>query len=297
MNPAIADGNNYTASIMWCPSVSLAVWSNAWLAGVAAPDDVLDALSAWAPRHSVTAYDSVAATRTGLPWPDLTDAGVVSLLPTLRTAAGPATGGPAFSVVLPVPGDVRGLAAGTQFQTDAVAAGEAIIVRRPDSTGIGLVPDFLYADDDDPDYDPEPSALSWTVFSLTRPPVAPHEDLGQAEFDLRAAVRSAADAMVTLRAGLTGADVDDPRGMVEQVLEASRLHRAPDYAPERALRVLENAAHVDAIITVSAGLMPIGLQSSSEVQTASDALRPLTGVVRSARLAAVDAILAAAWQR
>ena len=50
--------------------------------------------------------------------------------------------------------------------------------------------------------------------------------------------------------------------------------------------MLENAAHVDAIITVSAGLMPIGLQSSSEVQIANDALRPLSGVVRSARLAA-----------
>ena len=56
---------------MWCPSVSLSVWANAWLAGVAAPDDVLDALSQWAPRHSVTAYDAVAAGRTGLPWPDV----------------------------------------------------------------------------------------------------------------------------------------------------------------------------------------------------------------------------------
>ena len=56
---------------MWCPSVSLSVWANAWLAGKAAPDDVLDALSQWAPRHSVAAYDSVAAGSTGLPWPDM----------------------------------------------------------------------------------------------------------------------------------------------------------------------------------------------------------------------------------
>src|ERR1700709_630771 len=126
--PARGVGNNYTACIMWCPSVSLSVWANAWLAGVAAPDDVLDALSLWAPRHSVTAYDSVAAGRTGLPWPDLTDAGAVSMLQTLRTAAGPPTGAPAMTVVLPVPGDVRGLAAGTQFQTDAIGAGEALIV-------------------------------------------------------------------------------------------------------------------------------------------------------------------------
>jgi formyl-CoA transferase len=73
---------------MWCPSVSLSVWTNAWLAGHAAPDDVLDALNAWAPLHSVAAYDAVAAGRTGLPWPDVDPAGAMSLLQTVRTAAG-----------------------------------------------------------------------------------------------------------------------------------------------------------------------------------------------------------------
>ena len=283
---------------MWCPSVSLSVWANAWLAGLAAPDDVLDALSLWAPRHSVTAYDSVAAGRTGLPWPDLTDDGAVSMLQTLRTAAGPATGEPSMSVAVPVPGDVRGLPAGTQFQIDAIEAGEAILVSRIGGDAVGLVPDFVYADGD-PDYDDseyaEPTSLSWTVYSMPSAPVPEYWDLGHAEHDLRSAVRSAADALTTLRAGAT-ADVDDPRGMVEQILEAGRPHRAPDHAPTRALRVLEQAAHVDAIITVSAGLMPIGFQSSSEMQLANDALRPLGGVVRSARLAAVSAILHSAWQ-
>jgi hypothetical protein len=281
---------------MWCPSVSLSVWANAWLAGVAAPDDVLDALSQWAPRHSVTAYDSVAAGRTGLPWPDLDHAGAVSLLQTLRIAAGPTGSTPPIDVALPVPGDVRGLPAGTQFQRDAVTAGEAVIVARDPSAAIGLVPDFDYDDiDDEAEFEPEPCALAWTVYSLPDAPTAEHLDLGEAEYALRSAVRSAADALGALRAGAAGADVADPRGLVEQVLESARLHRIPDHAPTRAVRVLENAAHVDAIITVSSGLMPIGLQSSSEVQIASDALRPLTGVVRSARMAAVGAILHSAW--
>lgn len=73
---------------MWCPSVSLSLWANAWLAGKAAPDDVLDALSVWAPKQSVTAYDAVAAGHTGLPWPDVNDAGTVTLLQTLRAAVG-----------------------------------------------------------------------------------------------------------------------------------------------------------------------------------------------------------------
>lgn len=294
---------------MWCPSVSLAVWANAWLAGVAAPDDVLDALSLWVPRHSVTAYDADAAGRTGLPWPDLTDAGAVSLLQTLRTSAGASAGESAISVALPVPGDVRGLAPGTQFTADAIAAGEAIAVTHGAGRAIGLVPEFTY--DDDPDanfhdldsddsdsdnYDVEPTGLSWTVYSLPAVPSSDYLDLGHAEYELRSAVRAAADALTTLRAGMTAADVDDPRALVEEVLESSHLHRAPEHAPERALRVLQNAAHVDAIIRVSAGLMPIGLQSSSEMQIASEALRPLDGIVRSARLAAVRAILQSPWR-
>jgi hypothetical protein len=280
---------------MWCPSVSLSVWANAWLAGAAAPDDVLDALSQWAPRHSVTAYDSVAAGRTGLPWPDLNDAGAVSMLQTVRTAAGPAGSVPPVGVLLPIPGDVRGLPAGTQFQRDAVTAGEAILVGRDLSEAVGLVPDFEYDElEDESEFKTEPTALSWTVYSVPGAPIPEYLDLAQAEYALRVAVRSAADALGAIRAA--GTDVADPRGLVEQVLEAARGHRVPDHAPARAVRVLENAAHIDAIITVSSSLIPIGLQTSSEVQIASDALRPLSGVVRSARMAAVSAILYSAWQ-
>ncbi|MDD4866919.1 MAG: hypothetical protein PHQ28_07335, partial [Mycobacterium sp.] len=68
---------------------------------------------------------------------------------------------------------------------------------------------------------------------------------------------------------------------------------------------------IDAIIAVSVGLSrssqqggaphcavgvePIAGQSSSECRIADDALRPLTAVVRSARMAAVNAILHSAW--
>lgn len=306
---------------MWCPSVSLSLWANAWLAGKAAPDDVLDALSVWAPKQSVTAYDAVAAGHTGLPWPDVNDAGTVTLLQTLRAAVGrsaPAADGPGrllgtINVLLPVPGDVRGLAPGTQFERDALAAGEAIIVANPNdpATAVGLVPEFSY--DEEPTDFPELCALSWTVYSLPGAPAFDHYELGDAEYTLRSAVRSAADALGAIGLGSAAADVDDPRGLVEQLLESARQHRIPDHAPSRALRVLENAAHVDAIIAVSAGLSrspdspdrftaPVvaapetfGAQSSSEARIASDALRPLTAVVRSARMAAVTAILHSAW--
>ncbi len=292
-------GEQLDCETMWCPSATLSVWANAWLAGRAAPDDVLDALSCWAPAQSVTAYDAVAAGHTGLPWPDVHEAGAVSLLQTLRAAAGrPATGAPSISVVLPVPGDVRGLVAGTQFERDALATGEAVIVANPDDPGVavGLVPEFGYDDSADEAVAPELGGLSWTVYWLPGLPVTDHTELGEAEYALRLAVRSAADTLSAIGLGSTGVDVDDPRGLVEQLLESARQHQVPAHAPSRALRVLENAAHVDAIITVSAGLTRIETQSLSEAQIASDALRPLAAVVRSARMAALSAILQAAWR-
>ena len=290
---------------MWCPSVSLSVWANAWLAGHAAPDDVLDALTAWAPAHSVIAYDAVAAGRTGLPWPDVDAAGSMSLLQTMRTAA--ARGGeegwsarPSISLALPVPGDVRGLAAGTQFQADALEAGEAVLVTAADGTAIGLVP--YYADPEPGG--PEPGGahpteaplpvLSWSVYSLPTAPVADQMDLGESEYALRSAVRSAAEALSNLH--LTTA-AEDPRALVEEVLAAGGHHRIPEHAPARAVRVLSTAAHVDAIITVGSDLAPSGTRSSSEARIADGALRPLATVVRSARSAAVSAILQSAWQR
>ena len=290
---------------MWCPSVSLSVWANAWLAGHAAPDDVLDALTAWAPAHSVIAYDAVAAGRTGLPWPDVDAAGSMSLLQTMRTAA--ARGGeegwsarPSISLALPVPGDVRGLAAGTQFQADALEAGEAVLVTAGDGTAIGLVP--YYADPEPGG--PEPGGahpteaplpvLSWSVYSLPTAPVADQMDLGEAEYALRSAVRSAAEALSNLH--LTTA-AEDPRALVEEVLAAGGHHRIPEHAPARAVRVLSTAAHVDAIITVGSDLAPSGTRSSSEARIADGALRPLAAVVRSARSAAVSAILQSAWKR
>ena len=284
---------------MWCPSVSLSVWANAWLAGHAAPDDVLDALTAWAPRHSVTAYDAVAAGRTGLPWPDVYDGGPMALLQTVRTAAGPRSGVPAIGVLMPGPGDVRGLAPGTQFQVDALSVGEVVVLSGPGGEAVGMVPVFECEGDFDEDgldreIDLADVTLSWSVYSI--PAVAPMEqmDLGEAEYALKSAIRTATEALAGLELADTGGA--DPRALVEEVVQAGSLHGVPDHAPTRAIRVLSTAAHVDAIITVSAGPVPIGTYSASEARIADSALRPLSSVVRSARAAAVSAILHSAWR-
>ncbi|PQM44087.1 hypothetical protein C1Y40_05754 [Mycobacterium talmoniae] len=156
------------------------------------------------------------------------------------------------------------------------------------------MPDFEHDDADD-----NTSAiqtLSWTVYALPGAPVLDHHDLGRGRTPrCAAAVRSAADALAAIELGGTDAAGDDPRALVAQVLETARHHQVPDHAPPRAVRVLDNAAHVDAILTVE-GLMPIGAQSSSDAQLAGTALRPLAAVVRSARIAAVNAIVQSAWR-
>lgn len=283
---------------MWCPSVSLSVWTNAWLAGHAAPDDVLDALSAWAPKHSVTAYDAVAAGRTGLPWPDVYDGGAMALLQTLRTAAGPRSGEPAIGVLMPVPGDVRGLPPGTQFQLDALSVGEAVVVGPVNGEGVGLVPVFECGGDfDDEGFDGEIDladvTLSWSVYSIPAFVASDQMDLGEAEYALKSAIRTATEALAGLELADSGGA--DPRALVEEVMAAGSLHGVPEHAPSRAVRVLSSATQVDAIITVSTGPVPIGTHSASEARIADTALRPLASVVRSARAAAVSAILQSAW--
>ncbi len=258
---------------MWCPSATLSVWANAWLAGRAAPDDVLDALSLWAPTQSVAAHDAVAAGDTGLPWPDARDTGAVSLLSTVRGTAR-ARAAATIHPVSPAPGDVRGLPAGTEFARYALAAGEAVIIADREAA-IGLVPELR------PDGADAVSTLCWTVYALPAPPPTEQHDLGQAEYAMRSAVRSAADALTTLGARYTGPD--DPRSLIEQLLECARQHRIPDHAPQRAVRVLQSAAHIDAIAAVGAGVI------------GAETLRPLAAVVRSARSAALDTILRSAW--
>ncbi|MUM17942.1 hypothetical protein FZI91_13960 [Mycobacterium sp. CBMA271] len=271
------------------PSVSLAVWASAWLAGRAAPDDVIDALIAWAPRHLVTAYDAVAAGHTGLSWPDMDDNGPIGLLQTIRTATGQPHGSPDIHVILPAPGDPRGLPAGTQFQRDAMESSEAIVLcdRENNSTAIGLVPAVEYDEDRD-----EAVGLSWTVYSLpSRIAARPGPDLGEAEYQLRQAVRTATATLDRLDRAVGAIDVD-PRALVEDVLSTLRGHRLPDYAPDRAVRVLDSANQVEAIATAAAEIMeaPGALDDGA----VADVLRPLVILVREARMAAAAAIIESA---
>jgi hypothetical protein len=127
--------------------------------------------------------------------------------------------------------------------------------------------------------------LRWTVYDLPEPPKTEHVPLGEAEHALTAAVRSAAGALSAL-------DVARDRPGVREEL-ASRLKvssRAPwpDRMPPRALRVLQRANEVGAMIELAAEDEPGGALSASAAVRRSEALRPVHDAVRTARCAAVD---------
>ena len=112
---------------MPCPSATFTVWASAWLVGAAAPDDVLDALAPWADAHDVQAGDGAAAAATALPPPGAPVSSLPFLMAALRRAAPrcPAR------LVLPAPGDVRGLPGPGLFSREATAAGD--LGRRTDA--------------------------------------------------------------------------------------------------------------------------------------------------------------------
>lgn len=255
---------------MPCPSASLAVWSSAWLAGTAASDDVLDAMTAWSPAHDVVAVDAASADALDLPTPDRAGTGLAALLVLLRQRCGPL--GIDARLALPVPGDVRGVPAGGSLGGAALAAGECALLA---GAGLALVPSTV-AD----------GVLRWTAHPIGAVPPSAHPSLADADHELREGVRDAASTLASM-------DVARHRpGVREEIAAMLRRRPHPDWpagTPGRPLRVLQHADEVEAILlAATADPADAGnAVTAREALARSDALRPLAGAVRGARVAAV----------
>lgn len=248
-------------------SATLTVWASAWLAGAAAPDDVLDALAPWSDAHDVLAADDVAAIATGLPGPGSPVSSVTFLLAALRRAAPRDQA----RVVLPVAGDIRGLPGPGRFTDEALLAGEGVVF--PEA-GFGVVPSVV-AD----------GVLRWTVHAIPEPgPPADFVALNHAEFDLRDQVRQSASVLTSL-----GVARHRP-GVREEIAAALRSRPRtlwPAGMPGQALRVLQHADEVEAILAAASIDEPGGALSASAAVARREALRPIESAVRVARRAAV----------
>ncbi|MDT7595185.1 MAG: hypothetical protein QOJ06_731 [Pseudonocardiales bacterium] len=248
-----------------CPSATFTVWASAWLHGCAAPDAVIDGLHTWAGLHEVVAVDEVTARQLDLPAPDEVPTSVVGLLATARRG-----GAGAGQLLLPVPGDVRGLPPEGPLAAAALRSGEVAIFTGAE---LAAVPNTVAE-----------GVLRWTVFASGSLPPAPEPALPDAEHGLRGAVRQAATTLVEL-------DLARHRPGVRAEIAEALEHRVrppwPEGTPPRALRVLEQADEVEAILRAADTDNLGGALSASVAAARSAALRPLFTAVREARRSAV----------
>ncbi|WAL63339.1 hypothetical protein ORV05_20185 [Amycolatopsis cynarae] len=251
---------------MCCPSATLTVWTSAWLSGAAAPDDVLDALLAWGEAHEVVAADADSAVALDLPLTGDFPATLVRLLAALRAKnAGSAR------LVLPVPGDVRGLGGGGPFTAAALRAGEAVVLP---GIGFGLVPQAIAE-----------GLMRWHVYKVDLPGAPEYIGLADAEHGLTDAIRDSAGALKALD---VARDRPGVRAELSAWLRARPKLSWPAGTSGRSLRVLQRAEEIGGILALAHTDDPGGAVSASAAVLRADALRPLGDAVRIARYAAIN---------
>lgn len=254
---------------MSSPSATFAVWSSAWLNGAAAADDVLDALQDWAQMHEVVAADDATAAALDLPVDGKVPAQHAVLLAALRRS-----GSTGARLVMPVPGDVRGLGGPGEFALEALRLGSAAVFG---DVGLGVVTEIVAEE-----------IARWTVFRLPELPRFDHVSIADAEHGLTTATRAAASALAELDVARDRANV---RTEIRDRAKLSTKGQWPAGMPPRSLRVLQRAGELSAILDVAAEDEPGGALSASAAARRTEALRPLVEAVRIARCAAVEEAL------
>ena len=229
------------------PSASLAWWATAWLRGYAVTDLVVDAVIGDDATHVVTGLPGVEGT-----------AGLVEGLAALRRLGASAVG-----AAFPAHGDPVGLGGPSAFNTDALEAGEAVVVP---GTGLGLVPQRTGA------------AVVWVAQPADRRQLP---DVGEADRALRAALISSADALATLDVARWRPEVAD------RLLDLRHREplEAPDGVPTRCVELAARglqASEIVALALVDDG----GAVTAAEAEQRRTALVPLDRAGRAALTAA-----------
>jgi len=237
------------------PAGRFSVWATAWLTGRSSYDEALDVL-----------LGETAHRVAGLPGTDE----AVPLgwaLTALRSL-----GERRFRLVLPVPGDVRGLPAVPGLAALALASGQAAVGDR-----LALVPEPI-----------GPEAVAWTAFPLDgAPPVAPPVEgsLRQVSGALDLAVGDAARTLVALDLARWNPEV--PTLLAGLARTASAPGLPGDHDP-LALSVLGRAHRLAAVLDLAMADAPGAAVNHAQAAARDDALRPLAQAVREATTAAFN---------
>jgi hypothetical protein len=241
----------------------LAAWANAFFAGHASVDQVVDEVTGDDAAHQVVGLPGLGADAVSLR----------DLLVSWRR------GGEPVRVALPVPGDVRGLCGPAQFRSGALDAGEAAM-----SAGIGVVPDIV-------DYSPssKPTDVTWQAFALEPGPVE-HESLADINYELSAAIRDAATALTAAGVGDDRAELGDAlHDALRDARRAGEYLRLPPGHPPRAVAILAQAERMQAVLELAFADPAGGAVDRMGMAARDSALRPLAVAVRRARVAGYNA--------
>jgi hypothetical protein len=237
------------------PAGRFAVWATAWLSGRASYDDALDALTG-----------DTAHRVSGLPGGD----GAVPLGWALTALRG--LGEERLRLVLPVPGDVRGLPAVPDLAARALESGQAAVGRR-----LALVPEAA-----------GPDVIEWTTFPLDgAPPAAPpaEDSLRRLSGALDLAVGDAARTLAGLDVARWNPEVPALLAGLGTTLPSPPL---PDDHDPLAVSVLGRAQRLAAVLDLAMADAPGAAVNQAQAARRDDALRPLSTAVREAVAAAFN---------
>jgi hypothetical protein len=239
------------------PAGRFAAWTTAWLSGRTSYDEALDAL-----------LGERVHTVAGLPGSTET----VSLGGALTALRG--LGERRFRLVLPVPGDVRGLPRVPGLAPLALEAGQAAVGAR-----LTLVPEAV-----------GPEAVAWTAFPLDgADPVPP-----PVEGTLRA-VSGALDLAVGDAARtLAGLDVarwnPEVPALLSGLAAATSAPRLPADHDPLAVSVLGRAQRLATVLDLAMADAPGAAVNHAQAAARDSALRPLADAVRDAVTAAFNTV-------
>jgi hypothetical protein len=245
-------------------STRLVTWGRAWRAGLVAYDDVVDEV-AGDEEHLVSDAPGT--------WCDVPLREALGALSKLHPDE--------IRLVLPAPGDPRGLPGPGPFTSAALVAEEGVVASR-----LGFVPQVRIHKSGSGDTF---ETVVWQVYPLTAAP-PPAEVLSSA--DAEAELTS---ALATATAALTKLDVAAWRPELATALAALRRpENATDLPPgftPRARRLFARASVLDRVLALAGEVAPGGAINGHEAQQREAALRPLVVACRRALVAACNAPL------
>ncbi len=244
----------------------LTAWGNSLLGGFSPPDHVVEGVVGADERHRVTGLPGDAdGDQHGLSW----------ALGRLRIL-----GASGLRLALPSEGHPLGLTGPAAFNGAAMAAGEAVLaVGLP----VGLVPEVeVFGPPGD-----QSATVLWRCREVLDAPPADVPSLHEAERELAEGLREA--TVLLTRLDVAGAG---PQALAALEQFRRRGHAellAPGYPP-RAVRVLESARQVAALLSIAEQGHGAAV-SASEMTARSAVLAPLRRTARRAQVAAYNALV------